>query len=234
MTAMIVLMDNLKDFWNKNTTRIPDAKGESLYAADKERQFPRNSDVCDLGGGTGTDSLYFASKGHTVTLVDIADETFAKANARAEEQGLAEKFKTVQCDFSFGVLPLEDEAYDVVYSRLALHYFEPQVTAQLFAEIYRILRPGGRTYLTLKSPDDAAEMAFLATTAVEEENGLFNENGRLKSRYTIERLKEILADAGIPESAYSVESYVEKLGNDNDIVKSGNSEFVVNEVTLKK
>lgn len=231
---MIVFMDNLKDFWNKNTTRIPDGKGESLYAADKELQFPKNSDVCDLGGGTGTDSLYFASKGHNVTLVDIADETFTKATARAQERGLAEKFKTVQCDFSSGILPLEDAAYDVVYSRLALHYFQPQVTAQLFAEIYRILRPGGRTYLTLKSPDDAAEMAFLATTAVEEETGLFNENGRLKARYTIERLKEILADAGIPESAYSVVSYVEKLGNDNDIVKSGNAEFIVNEVTIRK
>lgn len=227
-------MDNLKDFWNKNTTRIPDGKGESLYAADKERQFPKNSDVCDLGGGTGTDSLYFANKGHNVTLVDIADEALAKAAAHAEERGLADKFKTAQCDFTFGKLPLEDAAYDVVYSRLALHYFEPKVTAQLFAEIYRILRPGGWTFLSLKSPDDAAEMAFLATTAIEEAEGLFNENGRLKSRYTIERLKELLADAGIPENAYSVESYVEKLGNDNDIVKSGNAEFVVNEVTIRK
>lgn len=234
MTAMIVIMDNLKDFWNKNTTRIPDGKGESLYATDKELQFPNNSDVCDLGGGTGTDGLYFAGKGHSVTLVDIANEALAKATVHAQERGLAEKFKAAQCDFTFGTLPLEDETYDVVYSRLALHYFDPKVTGQLFAEIYRILRPGGRTYLSLKSPDDAAEMAFLVTTAVEEETGLFNENGRLKSRYTIERLEEILADAGIPEDAYSVVSYVEKLGNDNDVVKSGNSEFVVNEVTLRK
>lgn len=227
-------MDNLKDFWNKNTTRIPDGKGESLYAVEKELQFPANSTVCDLGGGTGTDGLYFASKGHNVTLVDIADEALAKAAVHAEERGLAKKFKTVQCDFSFGTLPLQDATYDIVYSRLALHYFEPQVTAQLFSEIYRILRPGGRTFLTLKSPDDAAEMAFLATTATEDEAGLFNENGRLKARYTIERLKEILADAGIPESACSVISYTEKLGNDSDVVKSGNSEFIVNEVMLQK
>ncbi len=227
-------MDDLKDFWNKNTTRIPDDKGESLYAAEKELQFPRNSVICDLGGGTGTDSLYFASKGHDVILVDIADEALAKAEVHAKERGLDEKFKTAQCDFSFGKLPLKDETYDVVYSRLTLHYFQPQVTSQLFAEIYRVLRPGGRTYLTLKSPDDAAEMAFLARTAVEEEPGVFNEKGRLKTRYTVERLKKILSDAGLPEDTYSVASYTEKLGNDNDVVKSGNSEFIVNEVTIRK
>jgi ubiquinone/menaquinone biosynthesis C-methylase UbiE len=227
-------MDDLKDFWNKNTTRIPDDKGQSLYATEKEAQFPRNSVVCDLGGGTGTDGLYFASRGHSVTLVDIADEALAKAETHAKERGLTDKLKVAQCDFSFGKLPLDSDAYDVVYSRLALHYFEPQVTSRLFAEIYRILRPGGRTYLTLKSPEDAAEMAFLATTAIEEEAGLFNEKGRLKSRYTIERLKEILTDSGIPESAYSIVSYTEKLGNENDVVKSGNSEFIVNEITIQK
>jgi ubiquinone/menaquinone biosynthesis C-methylase UbiE len=227
-------MDDLKDFWNQNTTRIPDDKGQSLYATEKEQQFPRGSVVCDLGGGTGTDSLYFASKGHDVTLVDIADEALAKANAHAKERNFVEKINTAQCDFSFGKLPLEDETYDIVYSRLALHYFEPEVLAQLFAEIYRILRPGGRTYISLKSPDDAAEMTFLATTAIEQEEGVFNEKGRLKTRYTIERLKEILADSGLPSDAYNVISYREKLGNDNDVVKSGNAEFIVNEVTIRK
>lgn len=225
-------MNDLKDFWNKNTARIPENKGHSVYAAEKERHFPRNSAVCDLGGGTGTDSLYFASKGHNVVLVDIADEALAKAKAHAKEQGV--KLQTAQCDFSAGRLPLESESCDVVYSRLALHYFKSQILSQLFAEIYRTLRPGGRTFLTLKSPDDAAEMNFLATTADEQEKGVFNENGRIKTRYTIEQLKEILANADIPEDHYNVVSYTEKLGNDNDVVKSGNAEFVVNEVSIRK
>lgn len=227
-------MNNLQDFWNKNTARIPDDKGESLYAAEKQRQFPKNSVVCDLGGGTGTDSLYFASKGHNVFLVDIANEALAKAEIHAKERGLAEKIHTIQCDFSLGELPLKSESCDIVYSRLALHYFESRVLARLFAEIYRILRQGGRAYLSLKSPDDTAEMAFLATTAIEQEEGVFDEEGRIKTRYTIERLKEILAEAGIPASAYEVMSYTEKLGNDNDVVKSGNSEFIVNEITIQK
>lgn len=228
------LMSKLQDFWNKNSARIPDDKGHSIYAAEKEVDFPRGSIVCDLGGGTGTDSIYFLQKGHRVVLVDIADEPLAKAEARARELGFSDKFKTAQCDFSFGKLALEDSSFDVVYSRLALHYFESKILSQLFAEIYRILRPGGSTYLTLKSPDDAAEMAFLTTTAKEIEDGVFDEDGRIKTRYTLERLQQILIDAGVPRDKFEVTAYTEKLGNDNDVVKSGNNEFIVNQVTIKK
>ena len=227
-------MSKLQDFWNKNSARIPDDKGHSLYAAEKEIAFPRNATICDLGGGTGTDSMYFLQKGHRVVLVDIADEPLTKAEARARELGFSDMLKTVQCDFSFGKLPLEDDSFDVVYSRLALHYFESKILSLLFAEIYRILRPGGVTYLTLKSPDDAAEMTFLATTAKEIEEGVFDESGRLKTRYTVERLRQILTDAGVPHDKFAVITHTEKLGNDNDVVKSGNDEFVVNQVMIKK
>lgn len=227
-------MIDLQNFWNKNSARIPDDKGHSIYAAEKEKEFPKNSKVCDLGGGTGTDSIYFAEKGHEVVLVDIADEPLEKATIHASKLGLAGKLKTIQCDFSFGKLPLENESVDVVYSRLALHYFEPSVLAQLFSEVYRILRSGGKSYLTLKSPDDAAEMKFLATTATEQEEGVFNEDGRIKTRYTIERLEKILVDASIPAGNFKVIAYTEKLGNSNDVVKSGVDEFIVNEVTISK
>lgn len=228
------LMSKLQNFWNKNSARIPDDKGHSIYAVEKEAVFPRSSMVCDLGGGTGTDSIYFLHKGHSVVLVDIADGPLAKAETHARELDLTDKFKTAQCDFSFGKLPLEDGSFDIVYSRLALHYFESRILSQLFAEIYRILRPGGLTCLTLKSPDDAAEMTFLASAAKEIEDGVFDEDGRIKTRYTIERLLQILIDADIPQDKFDVTSYTEKLGNDNDVVKSGNNEFIVNQVTIRK
>jgi ubiquinone/menaquinone biosynthesis C-methylase UbiE len=228
------LMSKLQDFWNKNSARIPDEKGHSIYAAKKEVDFPRSSMVCDLGGGTGTDSMYFLQKGHRVVLVDIADEPLAKAEARARELGLSDRFKTAQCDFSFGKLPLEDESFDVVYSRLALHYFESKVLSELFAEVYRILRAGASTYITLKSPEDAAEMTFLASTAKEIEDGVFDEDGRIKTRYTIERLQQILINAGVLHDKFDVITNTEKLGNNNDVVKSGNEEFIVNQVTIKK
>lgn len=227
-------MSALQDFWNKNTARIPYSKGQSIYSAEKEQQFPRTAVICDIGGGTGSDSLYFLEKGHTVTLIDIADSALMQAEKHAQERSLDQRLKTVQCDLSFGILPVDNESSDIAYSRLALHYFHSQVLSTLFSEVYRILRPGGRAFLTLKSPDDAAEMAFLTTTAVEEEEGLFNDGGRIKTRFTLERTQQILTNAGIPEKNCKVTRYVEALGNKNDIVKSGLSEFVVNEVVLSK
>jgi ubiquinone/menaquinone biosynthesis C-methylase UbiE len=227
-------MDDLKDFWNKNTARIPQDKGQSLYAAEKELLFPRQSHVCDLGGGTGSDSLYFINQGHNVTLVDIADDALRVAVSHVPKSGSKEKLTVVQCDFSSAKLPLENDSYDIVYSRLALHYFPSQVLSRLFAEVYRILRQGGRTYLTLKSADDNAEMEFLTSTATEKEEGVFDDNGRIKTRYSIDKLEEILSSAGISKTDFQVKRYVEKLGNENDVVKSGNSEFIVNEITIHK
>lgn len=227
-------MNKLQEFWNHNSARIPDDKGESIYAIEKEKLFPRASKVCDLGGGTGTDSIYFARKGHDVKLVDIADEPLAKANLKAEQEDLKDKITTLQCDFSGGTIPLSSNNYDVIYSRLALHYFESAILSQIFAEIYRILKEGGSTYLTLKSPDDKAEMDYLATTAIEIEAGVFDEDGRIKTRYTTERLEKIISDAGVPSAQVQVHAVTEKLGNENDIVKSGNSTFIVNEIVIRK
>lgn len=227
-------MNKLQEFWNHNSARIPDDKGESIYAIEKEKLFPRASKVCDLGGGTGTDSIYFARKGHDVKLVDIADEPLAKANLKAEQEDLKDKITTLQCDFSGGTIPLPSNNYDVIYSRLALHYFESAILSQIFAEIYRILKEGGSTYLTLKSPDDKAEMDYLATTAIEIEAGVFDEDGRIKTRYTTERLEKIISDAGVPSAQVQVHAVTEKLGNENDIVKSGNSTFIVNEIVIRK
>jgi len=227
-------MNDLQSFWNENSARIPGDKGHSLYAAETEQRFPRTSVVVDLGGGTGTDSLYFIDQGHSVILVDIADEPLARAKEQAQKRGLGDKLQTLQCDFSSGTLPLENEACDIVYSRLALHYFESPTLTKLLAEIYRILRPNGQAYLTLKSPDDTVEMEFLATTATQKEAGVFEEKGRIKTRYSTARLQQILSDAGLPTDAYSVTSYTEKLGNANDIVKSGKSEFIVNEISIRK
>ena len=50
---------------------LNEEKTHSQYAQDKERLFPRGSIVCDLGGGTGEDILYFLKQGHSVVLFEI-------------------------------------------------------------------------------------------------------------------------------------------------------------------
>lgn len=225
-------MSDLKTFWNKSSATIPDDKDAANYAVEKEKLFPRNSIVCDLGGGSGEDAIHFSQQGHQVTVIDISDLALSKAQANAEKQGLT--IKTQQCDLSSGELPLQADTYDIVYSRLALHYFRPAVLAQLFAGVYTALKPQGVAYLTVKSPDDEAEMKYLEETTEKLEDGVYGEDGHIKTRYSVEQLEQILAHAGMPKGAFTVKQYTEQVGGRKDRIKSGNKQLLVNEIKLQK
>jgi SAM-dependent methyltransferase len=198
----------------------------SKYAEEKEKLFPRNSLVVDLGGGAGFDSVYFLKQGHSVVLFDISDVALALAAQKAQELQLGEKLVTRQIDFGLHDLPIKENSVDIVFSRIALHYFESAHTIKIFKSIHTILKPGGKAYLTFKSPNDHAEMERLAKSATLFEPNVYIENGLIRSRFTIDQLKEMLTKAGI--SQCQVSEYNEQLG------ESGNHTLLLNEVTFVK
>ena len=59
----MVVMDDAKrwDIIHQRTSQESDR--HSVYAEEKEKLFPRGSIVCDLGGGTGDDAIYFLRNG---------------------------------------------------------------------------------------------------------------------------------------------------------------------------
>jgi SAM-dependent methyltransferase len=227
-------MDNLQHYWNASSATIPGDKDPSAYAIQKEPLFPRQAVVCDLGGGSGVDSLYFASRGHYVKLVDISDHALGQANAAAAKQGLGQQIETIQCNLDNGVVPLPAAACDVVYSRLTLHYFDSATLTRLFKEIYRLLKPGAKAFLTLKSPEDAAEMDYLRSTATQKEAGVFEEAGHIKTRFTLGQLNDLLHAAGIQAPEFTAANYSEDLGGRKDKIKSGNTKMLLNEIQITK
>lgn len=220
---------DLKEIWNKKQQGISIDKTVSNYAITKEKTFSRNCKVLDLGGGIGIDALYFAEQGHVVTLADIADYALDVALDLSEKKNL--KLEVADVDLSSGSLPFGDNTFDYIYSRLVLHYFKKETTISLFSEINRVLKPGGMTSSTLKSPDDTKEMTYLKSIAEEIEPNVFIHDGNIKSLFTIAQLKEMLRDAGIKE--FKVEKYIEDLG-EKDKVGSGNKQFVLNEISWVK
>jgi arsenite methyltransferase len=98
--------------------------------------------VLDLGCGVGLDGLLAARQvGPTgkVIGIDMTGEMVGKASANARAAGLANvSFQVGEIEH----LPLPDEAVDVVISNCALNHCPDRVAA--FAEVRRVLRPGGR------------------------------------------------------------------------------------------
>lgn len=187
-------------------------KGENYnrYAEEVEKEFPRHSLICELGGGTGEDALYFLHQGHSVVILDISQFALQKAIDKATEAGLDNHIEARQIDFGYQTLPLNSDSINIAYSRISLNYFPREQTIKVFSEIFRVLKPGGKAYLTLKSPDDEKEMERLKGIASVFEEHVFIDGGQLRSRYPKEALEAMLTHAGI--NTFSVEPQVEDLG----------------------
>ncbi len=128
--------------------RIPDASAESFAGVANPFSLgplqPGES-VLDLGSGAGTDSLVAAQmvgpQGRVVGI-DMTAEMVAKARTSAQTMGVDNvEFLEGEAEH----LPFADESFDVVISNGVIDLI-PDKEA-VFAELYRVLRPGGRLQL---------------------------------------------------------------------------------------
>jgi len=98
--------------------------------------------VLDLGSGGGLDCFLAARLvGRTGRVIglDMTPEMLARARRDAKRLGLG------QVSFREGTLeemPIEDQAVDVVLSNCVINLSSDK--AQVFREVYRVLKPGGR------------------------------------------------------------------------------------------
>jgi phosphoethanolamine N-methyltransferase len=98
-------------------------------------------DVLDLGCGTGGITRFLAESYRPAGIVgiDVDRGLIERATQRAADAGLTNvTFRTV----TPGPLPFADGSFDVVFSKDAMVHIENKEA--LFADIFRVLRPGGR------------------------------------------------------------------------------------------
>lgn len=222
------------DYWNRDHEDRQGLidKDHSQYSIATEALFPRNSFIADLGGGTGADSMYFLQRGHSVVVFDISPIALDFARHRAARLGFAADIQCKQVDLKENSIPSGASQFDVVYARLSLHYFTFNRTVEIFREVDRILKPGGRAFMTFKSPSDDPEIMALKKRATETEPNVFLDDDMIKSRFTVEQLQEILKLAGL--SNFTVGEIREKLVGRGQTTRTGTNEFLLNEVVLNK
>lgn len=148
-------MNNLvKSYWtDKHKKYFERGLGvkSTKFANEILNYLPQSGTLLDLGAGQGQDSRFFAGHGFDVTSTDITPAPLELSKKLTEEKGLIITFQEVDVSKK---LPFENETFDVVYSHMALHYFDEVTTRQMFAEIHRVLKPSGICATLLNTVED--------------------------------------------------------------------------------
>jgi phosphoethanolamine N-methyltransferase len=98
--------------------------------------------VLDIGCGLGVIDALLVTQHHAASVVgiDIDPALLASMRVRIERAGLTDRIQGIEV--TPGPLPFPDAAFDVVFSKDSLVQI-PDKSA-IFAEVRRVLRPGGR------------------------------------------------------------------------------------------
>jgi SAM-dependent methyltransferase len=121
---------------------------------DLEKRTPFGTTVLDVGCGTGALALYLASRGYTVTGVDIVEKAVARAASRAKESGATVEFLHGN---ALKLPALLRREFDTVVDSGVFHTFPPALRPDYRDSLAGVLRPGGMYYMLVWSDRESRE-----------------------------------------------------------------------------
>lgn len=160
------------------------AGGPSIFSKYALQFFPKNGRILDIGTGQGGDANFFQSLGYEVVATDFSAEALKKAREEVKN------VKFLNLDTAQG-LPFPDETFDIVYSHMALHYFDKETTDKIFKDIHRVLKTGG-IFATIANTMDDGEKD--EADYIELEPGFYKNRNITKRYFSITSMSEFTKD----------------------------------------
>jgi ubiquinone/menaquinone biosynthesis C-methylase UbiE len=185
-------MEGLVAKWYAGVTR--DERRHRSTAERFAAEIPPGSRVLEIAPGPGYFSIALAKLGkYQISGLDISKSFVEMARKNAEQSGVHVDFQ----EGSASDMPFADEAFDFTFCQAAFKNFAQPVKA--IAEMYRVLRPGGRSViLDLRRDASRAEInRHIETMGLNPVNRWITkwtfQNFLLKNAYTISEMEGFIA-----------------------------------------
>ena len=134
------------EIYDSNANRTRDLDALVLRSA----ELPLDgAQVIEIGAGTGKNTTYLAERAGRVLALDLSSAMLDKARARLS----ADHVRFAEHDITTP-WPAENAGTDLVVGNLVLEHIED--LAPVFAEIARVLKPGGTVFLSELHPERQA------------------------------------------------------------------------------
>jgi SAM-dependent methyltransferase len=142
--------------------------------------------ILELGCGTGNDAARLTDAGYSVTAIDLSGEAIEQARAR-----FGSMVRFVVADLTQR-LPFPDGGFDAVMSNVAMHMFPDGVTRAVFAEVGRLVRPGGLFLFHVNALEDRPVRARSLPARELEADYVAEESGQTMHFFSETYLRELL------------------------------------------
>src|SRR5689334_1255907 len=134
-------MEGVIAAWYAKTT-LKDLKRHKLMAKQLAEKIPANGKVLEIAPGPGYFCIELAKLGNNhITGLDISKSFVEIAHKNAQKAGLKIDFR----EGNASAMPFNDNIFDFTFCQAAFKNFSEPVKA--IAEMYRVLRPGGRSVI---------------------------------------------------------------------------------------
>ena len=145
--------------WQDTFSNTPNMFGESPSSAAikavETLKKEKKTNLLELGGGQGRDTIFFAQNGFNVQVLDYCQSGVESITQKAKTKDLSQLI-TAECYDIRKPLPFEKDSFDACYSHMLYCMELTNNKLEIISnEIKRVLKPGGLNIYTVRHTGDS-------------------------------------------------------------------------------